>query len=183
MILSDETIRQMAKDTSLNFITPFKEENVQPASYDITIGNSFTCERECLQDTTLLTKPKTFDQPVEYYTYVCGSYRLEPKKFVLATTQEYFHLPNDVTAFVEGRSSIGRFGLFIQNAGWVDPGFEGQITLELFNASDRPIIIPVGARVGQLVFALMDRPAKNPYNGKYQGQTGATGSMIYKDFE
>ena len=182
MILSDETIRQMAKDTSLNFITPFKEENVQPASYDITIGDSFTSEREYTDNGELITGPKRFDEPVPYVTVTCNSYALGPKKFVLATTKEYIKLPHNITAFVEGRSSIGRLGLFIQNAGWVDPGFEGQITLELFNASDRTIIIPVGARVGQLVFAMMDVVAEKPYNGKYQGQTGATGSMIYNDF-
>ena len=92
-------------------------------------------------------------------------------------------LPNNLTAFVEGRSSIGRLGLFTQNAGWVDPGFEGEITLELFNANRSAIELRSGRRVGQLVFAQMDQEAQNPYRGKYQGQRGATGSRIYMDKE
>ena len=106
-----------------------------------------------------------------------------PGQFVLATTMEYFRLGDDLTAFVEGRSSIGRLGLFIQNAGWVDPGFEGEITLELYNASRCAIELEAGRRVGQLVFAQLDRHAETPYRGKYQGQRGATGSRIYMDKE
>jgi len=74
-------------------------------------------------------------------------------------------------------------GLFIQNAGWVDPGFRGEITLELYNANRCAIELKAGRRVGQLVFAKMDEPAEHPYRGKYQGQTGATGSMVYLDPE
>ena len=94
-----------------------------------------------------------------------------------------FELPDNLTAFVEGRSSLGRMGLFIQNAGWVDPGFKGEITLELYNANRCAIELKAGRRVGQLVFAEMDDVALNPYCGKYQGQTGATGSRVYKDKE
>ena len=89
----------------------------------------------------------------------------------------------DLTAFVEGRSSLGRMGLFVQNAGWVDPGFEGEITLELFNANRCALELRSGRRVGQLVFAQLDEAAKNPYAGKYQGQRGATGSRVYLDPE
>jgi dCTP deaminase len=74
-------------------------------------------------------------------------------------------------------------GLFIQNAGWVDPGFEGEITLELFNANRCAIELQSGRRVGQLVFAQMDDTALNPYHGKYQGQKGATGSRVFLDEE
>lgn len=96
---------------------------------------------------------------------------------------EYIELTNDLTAFVEGRSSLGRMGLFIQNAGWVDPGFKGEITLELYNANRCAIELKAGRRIGQLVFAKMDNAALNPYNGKYQGQKGATGSKVFLDKE
>ena len=81
------------------------------------------------------------------------------------------------------RSSIGRIGLFIQNAGWVDPGFKGQITLELYNANSLPIRLRVGRRICQLVFCKMDQQAKNPYDGKYQGQRFSTGSRVFMDSE
>ena len=108
---------------------------------------------------------------------------LLPGQFVLATTMEYIGLPDNLTAFVEGRSSLGRMGLFIQNAGWVDPGFQGEITLELFNANRCAIELKAGRRVGQLVFAELDQTAQNPYRGKYQGQKGATGSRVFLDAE
>lgn len=178
MILSDKTIISMLKDNKLCDLTKceLSENAIQPASLDITIGRSFSTP---LQPKDFIID---FDEPLQYTSIESDTYVLLPKHFVLATTMEYFVLPDNITAFVEGRSSIGRLGLFIQNAGWVDPGFEGQITLELFNASDYSIKIRSGTRVGQLVFAKMDEDAENPYRGKYQGQTGATGSMIYKDF-
>lgn len=183
MILSDRTIQKyiqcdiLCDTTKSTKLTP---EAVQPASLDITIGNSFSVIKSA--DICPTEGIIELDKPVEYAIIETDNYLLLPKQFVLATTQEYIKLPNNVTAFVEGRSSIGRLGLFIQNAGWVDPGFEGQITLELFNASNWAINIKSGTRVGQLVFAQMDYSAKNPYKGKYQGQTGATGSRIYQDF-
>lgn len=106
-----------------------------------------------------------------------------PNLFILATTMEYFELPNNLTAFVEGRSSLGSMGLFIQNAGWVDPGFKGEITLELYNANRCAIELKTGRRVGQLVFAQLDDVALNSYSGKYQYQKGATGSKVFLDNE
>ena len=110
-------------------------------------------------------------------------YLIPPHSFILATTKEYFEIPNDMTAFVEGRSSVGRIGLFVENAGWVDPGFKGNITLELFNANSLPIEVESGRRICQLVFCKMDKSSVNPYKGKYLGQKGATGSLVFKDRE
>ena len=106
---------------------------------------------------------------------------IPPHSFLLATTVEFIRIPANVTAFVEGRSSIGRMGLFIQNAGWVDPGFEGNITLELFNANRLPLRLASGRRICQIVFAFMDKATRTPYAGKYQGQRGTVGSRIFKD--
>lgn len=183
MILSDKTLSKMVANGLIDFdrsettLETVYETQIQPASIDITIGDTFSTISN-VQNGGIID----FDVPVEYRTTKRDSYVLLPKQFVLATTREYIKLPNNMTAFVEGRSSIGRLGLFIQNAGWVDPGFEGQITLELFNATEWALNIKAGDRVGQLVFAKMDRDAVNPYKGKYQCQTGATGSMIYKDY-
>ena len=84
---------------------------------------------------------------------------------------------------MEGRSSIGRLGLFIQNAGWGGPGCEGAITLEHYNANNTPVHITLGRRICQLVLAQADQPVANPYRGKYQGQSEATGSRAYLDEE
>ena len=164
MILSDKAILERLENGTLS-ISPLEREQVQPASVDIRLGNTFSVIE---------------DSPSGVIT---DAYVLLPGQFILASTMEYFILPGDLTAFVEGRSSLGRMGLFIQNAGWVDPGFEGEITLELFNANRCAIELRAGRRVGQLVFARMEGAATRPYRGKYQGQRGATGSRVYLDQE
>ena len=174
MILSDKTINKMIEEKTL-VVQPLTEEQIQPASVDIRLGNTFSV----VDDTP--SGIISLDSKIGYKTITADTYLILPGQFVLATTMEYFELPDNLTAFVEGRSSLGRMGLFIQNAGWVDPGFKGEITLELYNANRCAIELKSGRRVGQLVFAELDDHALNPYNGKYQGQTGATGSRVFMD--
>jgi dCTP deaminase len=176
MILSDKTILKMIAEKSL-IIEPLERNQIQPASVDIRLGKTFSIVEDSSAGIINLEKE------IKYKTITSDTYILLPNQFVLATTMEYFELPNDLTAFVEGRSSLGRMGLFIQNAGWVDPGFKGEITLELYNANRCAIELRAGRRVGQLVFAKMDDIALNPYSGKYQGQRGATGSRVFLDNE
>lgn len=176
MILSDKTLFKMLDEKTL-LIEPLEKGQVQPASVDIRLGNTFSI----VEDSSIGII--NLENEIKYKTITSDTYILLPNQFVLATTMEYFDLPNDVTAFVEGRSSLGRMGLFIQNAGWVDPGFKGEITLELYNANRCAIELKAGRRVGQLVFAKMDNAALNPYDGKYQGQKGATGSKVFMDCE
>ncbi len=176
MILSDKTLMKMLEKKEL-VVEPIEKEQIQPASIDIRLGNTFSI----VEDTS--TGIINLEDEIKYKTITSDTYILLPNQFVLATTMEYFDLPDDLTAFVEGRSSLGRMGLFIQNAGWVDPGFKGEITLELYNANRCAIELKAGRRVGQLVFAKMDDKALNPYNGKYQGQRGATGSRVFMDKE
>lgn len=174
MILSDRTILSLINEGAL-VIEPLEKKQIQPASIDIRLGNTFSIVEDSSSGII------TLENPISYKEIKADRYLLLPGQFVLATTMEYITLPNDLTAFVEGRSSLGRMGLFIQNAGWVDPGFSGEITLELYNANRCAIELQAGRRIGQLVFAKMDQAALNPYAGKYQGQRGATGSKIYLD--
>ena len=176
MILSDKTLTKMLEEGTL-VAEPIEPAQIQPASIDIRLGNTFSIVKDSSTGIINLA------DKIEYETIETDTYVLLPGQFVLATTMEYFELPDDLTAFVEGRSSLGRMGLFIQNAGWVDPGFNGEITLELFNANRCAIELKAGRRVGQLVFAKMDEKALNPYCGKYQGQRGATGSRVFQDKE
>lgn len=176
MILSDKTILKMLEEKTLS-ISPLEKEQIQPASVDVRLGDTFSIvEDSC-------TGIINLENEIKYKTIKSDTYILLPNQFVLATTKEFIDLPNNLTAFVEGRSSLGRMGLFIQNAGWVDPGFKGEITLELYNANRCAIELKAGRRIGQLVFAQMDDTALNPYRGKYQGQKGATGSRVYLDTE
>ncbi len=177
VILSDTTLRHLVEKGEIG-VDPLGENAIQPASVDCRLGNTFLLMKS-------QEEQKTIDMDEEFsYEKICqDTFVLAPHTFILATTQEYITLPANVTAFVEGRSSIGRLGLFIQNAGWVDPGFHGSITLELYNASPLPIKLCAGRRICQLVFCFMDQKAASPYAGKYQGQKGTMGSLIHKDSE
>ena len=174
MILSDRTLIKMLKERTLS-VSPLEPEQIQPASIDIRIGNTYSIAEDSPSGIIRLSEEAAYRQ------ITADKYILLPGQFVLATTMEFVELPDNLTAFVEGRSSLGRLGLFIQNAGWVDPGFKGEITLELFNASRCAIELTAGRRIGQLVFAQLDDHALNPYQGKYQGQRGATGSRVFLD--
>lgn len=173
-ILSDSTLRGLLASGDLA-VEPLDDNQIQPASIDLRLGDHFLKVDENRLDALRL------DCEIQYEELTQDQIVLPPHSFLLATTREHIRLPHDLTAFVEGRSSIGRIGLFIQNAGWVDPGFEGTITLELYNANRLPIRLQSGRRICQLVFARMDQVADRPYSGKYQGQSGATGSRIAQD--
>lgn len=176
MVISDKTLKKMLASGEL-VIEPLSPQGVQCSSVDCRLGNKFLL----VEDTNMGII--TLDSKIVYREIESESIIIPPKSFVLATTQEYIKLPDNVTSFVEGRSSIGRMGLFIENAGWVDAGFEGRITLELFNANSLPIKLDAGRRVCQLVFVKMDQSAQEPYSGKYQGQQTTVGSRVYDDAE
>ncbi len=175
MILSDKSIRQYLREGKLK-IEPLDDYQIQPASIDLILDKNFLQVSKKGEFLNLTT-------PAQYEHIEKKKMILLPHSFVLATTKERVEVPNFLAAFVEGRSSVGRMGLFIQNAGWVDPGFCGQITLELYNANDLPIEIEAGRRICQIVFAEMDQPVEFSYRGKYQNQKGATSSRIFDDTE
>ena len=184
MILSDYSIARLIDRSKLRFVVKNKvlrsnEVNIQPASVDLRLGDTFLIPSPSTEPVDITSDSAVADMWTEYKN---KSIVINPNEFILATTMETIWLPDDLTAFVEGRSSIGRLGLFIQNAGWVDPGFVGDITLEMFNASPYPIKLTSGMRICQLVLAKLDSYAEHAYKGKYQYQSGATASKIYKDF-
>jgi dCTP deaminase len=176
VIISDETLRQMMESGSI-VVEPMESYQIQPASIDLRLGSHFLKIDENEVDSLSL------EEEPQYVEIRKEEIVIPPRSFLLATTMEAIKIPPNVTAFVEGRSSIGRMGLFVQNAGWVDPGFEGTITLELFNANPLPLRLASGRRICQIVFALMDRGTAHPYRGKYQGQARAVGSRIHQDKE
>ena len=113
---------------------------------------------------------------------------LHPGEFVLGATAERLALPDDLVARIEGKSSLGRLGLLIHStAGFIDPGFDGHITLELSNVANLPITLYPGMRIGQVSFLTMTTPAEHPYGSskvgsKYQGQRGPTPSRYFENF-
>lgn len=108
---------------------------------------------------------------------------IHPGEFILGSTIEELNVPNNLVARVEGRSSYGRLGIIVHaTAGYIDPGFEGDITLEIQNLGNAPVKLYPEDRVCQVVFETMTGEAETPYgektDTKYMGQTGATGSKL-----
>jgi dCTP deaminase len=108
---------------------------------------------------------------------------------VLGSTFERVELPNDLVARLEGKSSLGRLGLLIHStAGYVDPGWEGNLTLELSNVANLPITLYDGMKIGQISFQRLTSPAEVGYGdarigSKYRGQRDPTASLYHLDFE
>ncbi|MGA1599366.1 MAG: dCTP deaminase [bacterium] len=149
---------------------------IGPSSVDLTLSNSFSWPDPQTEEIVL-------GEPVRHQSVSTDRFVLRPHHFVLASTSETISVPEHMAAYVEGRSSIGRLGLQVQNAGFIDAGFRGQITLELANQSEFPIVLTPGTRICQIVFVQMAEPAEQPYSGKYGGQTGATPSRLEEDPE
>jgi dCTP deaminase len=169
LILSDKGITQRLTDGSL-VIEPLEPEQIQPASVDMHLGKEFLLVDENRQARLLA------GEEVHYSRIADDKIVVPPQSFILVMTKQFVKLPGDLTAFVQGLSSMGRMGLLIQNDGWVDPGFEGTLTLAFLNANRIPIELQAGCRICQLAFALLDQPATDPYHGKYQGYRGVIGS-------
>lgn len=170
MLLNDAQLEDYAEDN----ISPMTHVKIGPSSIDLSLSGSYS-QIVPAKNVIIL------GEPVGYIKFDSGIYCLQPNEFILASTNEYLNIPDDKAGYVEGRSSIGRIGLQVQNASFIDAGFEGQITLELNNQSKYPILLKPGVRICQLVLFEMTGPAQQPYCGKYQGQRGATASKLEKD--
>lgn len=166
MILNDQKI----KDS--NIIKPFNDDGLQSHSYDCMLSPMFKLQSK---EYNGIWHDKNLTDSAKAYPH-----RLEPGEFALACTQEYITLPADIIGFVQGKSSIGRGGLQIENAGLIDPLFHGQITLELYNASKWPYNLHSGMYICQLYFHQVEPAVIKPYDkfGKYNGQTGPTTAKI-----
>jgi dCTP deaminase len=186
MIFSDRTIKQAVAEARI-IIDPYDEAMVQPSSIDLRCDASF---RVFENHKYALIDPKA---PQEGLTKQVDAtpdepFILHPGEFVLGATAEVIGLADDIVARLEGKSSLGRIGLLIHStAGFIDPGFNGQVTLELSNVANLPIAIYPGMKIGQVSFYQLSTPAENPYGSvgagsKYQGQRGPTASRAHRDF-
>ena len=176
VVLSDRDIKAEIAAGRI-VIEPLCEQNVQPASVDVCLGsNSTHTSIDPLVAQEGLTE--SIDVP-EGDVFV-----LHPGQFALGTTLERIVIPDDILGKLEGKSTLGRLGLMIHStAGYVDPGWDGELTLELSNVANLPIILHPGMRIGQLSFERMSSPVERPYGSEnlgshYQGQRGATPSHV-----
>ncbi len=187
MIFSDRTIREAIASGRIR-LDPYDPALVQPSSVDVRCDYRFRVF-ENHRYPHIDPKAPQADLTTEIKASESDPFILHPGEFVLGTTLETVGLGNDVVARLEGKSSLGRLGLLIHStAGFIDPGFEGQVTLELSNVANLPITIYPGMKIGQISFYQMTTAADHPYGSpelgsKYQGQAGPTASRMFEDFE
>ena len=168
-------------------IDPFSPNDVQPASVDLHLtnkilvfNNSSAPYIDLMKEIPNLTSEVTIpnDQP----------FILHPGEFVLGSTLEKISLSNKIVARIEGKSSLGRLGLLIHStAGFVDPGWNGNLTLELANVSRLPITLYFGMRIGQISFSFLTSEVDKEYGNKdlksrYQNQNSPLASRAHIDF-
>lgn len=184
MVLSDRSIKEQLLAGRIR-IEPLDPDDIQPSSVDLHLGAKFQVFRNSRypyidpmreQAGLMELVGATLEEP----------FVLHPGEFVLGATIERIVLPEDIVARLEGKSSLGRLGLLIHStAGYVDPGWDGTLTLELSNVANIPIVLTPGMPIGQISFAEMttavDRPYGTPGLGsRYQGQVDPTPSRGYE---
>ena len=186
MLLADRDIRAAIAAGRVG-LEPYDAEMVQPSSVDVRIDRYFRVFENHRYphidpsveqaELTRLVEPEG-DEP----------FILHPGEFVLGSTYEVVSLPDDVSARLEGKSSLGRLGLLTHStAGFIDAGFSGHVTLELSNVATLPIKLWPGMKIGQLCFFRLTSPAEAPYGSgaqgsRYQGQRGPTPSRSFQNF-
>src|SRR5918997_1838744 len=186
-VLSDRDIRAAMQAGRVR-IDPYDATCLQPSSVDLHLDADFRVFRnnrypfiDVRAPQPDLTEPVTIgdDEP----------FILHPNEFVLGQTLEWVELPDDLVARLEGKSSLGRLGLLIHStAGYVDPGWRGNLTLELSDVANLPIALYYGMKIGQISFFRMSSVVERPYGSrelgsKYQGQSTPTASAFYRDFD
>ena len=158
MMLSDRNILELQGETDL--IYPFYYNQLQPCSYDLRLG----CDLKTIHGKTINLND--------------SDYTLKPNEFILGSTFEHVSIPNNISAFVDGKSSLGRLGIAVHiTAGFIDAGFEGNVTLEIKNNSDKQFKLSEGMLIGQLIFFELKSECMRPYgsdglNSHYQNSEG-----------
>jgi dCTP deaminase len=186
VLLSDRDIKAEIDGGRVR-LEPYDEAMVQPSSIDVRLDRYFRLFDnhkypfiDPAEDQPDLTRLIEVERGEPFI--------LHPGEFVLGSSFEIVTLPSDLAARLEGKSSLGRLGLVTHStAGFVDPGFNGHVTLELSNAATLPIKLWPGMKVGQLCFFRLSSPAENSYGSakygsRYQGQRGPTASRSFQNF-
>lgn len=175
MLLSDGEIQTLIEGKQIG-IAPFHPECLNPASVDLTLHPTIRVPNILTEHIDVAAVPEGYTDLV---TMGESGWRLDPGDFILASTTEVVELPDDLVARVEGKSSIGRLGLAVHvTAGYVDPGFRGQVTLEIANLAPWSILLRPHMRIAQIAFTRMQEPSLAPYGqvGHYANQVGPTES-------
>jgi dCTP deaminase len=186
MLMSDRDIRASIEAGQIG-LEPLDMSLLQPSSFDVRIDRFF---RLFDNHKYAFIDPAEQQDDLTRFVEVAPDepFILHPGEFVLGSTYEFVSLPDNIAARLEGKSSLGRLGLVTHStAGFVDPGFNGHVTLELSNMATLPIKLWPGMKIGQLCFFQLSSPSETPYGSakylnRYQGQRGPTASRSYMNF-
>jgi dCTP deaminase len=186
MLMSDRDIRASIEAGNIG-LEPLDMSLLQPSSFDVRIDRFF---RLFDNHKYAFIDPAEPQEELTRFIEVAPDepFILHPGEFVLGSTYEFVKLPDNVAARLEGKSSLGRLGLVTHStAGFVDPGFNGHVTLELSNMATLPIKLWPGMKIGQLCFFQLSSPSETPYGSakylnRYQGQRGPTASRSHLNF-
>ena len=186
MVLSDRTIKEeIAKGRII--IEPLIPDCIQPASVDLHLDKKLLVFKP-QRHPAYIDVRRSLDHLNELVELdEDDAFFLGPGEFVLVSTLESITLPDDVVGRLEGKSSLGRIGLLIHStAGYVDPGWQGNLTIELSNVAKLPITLYYKMKIGQISFLRLTSPVDRLYGAaelgsKYQGQTEPTASKYYED--
>ena len=187
MVLSDRTIKEEIGKGRI-VIEPLDASCIQPASVDIHLDNKLLVFKTWRHPFYIDVKQSVDDLSESVEIDEDRPFLLNAGEFVLASTLESITLPDDIVARLEGKSSLGRIGLLIHStAGYVDPGWQGHLTLELSNVAKLPVTLYYKMKIGQISFLRLTSPAERIYGSsglrsKYQGQSGPTATRYYEDF-
>jgi len=165
MILSDRDIKKIIKEKKLVFKPALIPDQIGPASIDLKLGSTFKffnttknhlldIKKGSLDKNIIISKRLKPNEP----------YILHPNNFVLAATEEYILVPDNIVLRVEGKSTLARIGVLVHTAGFVDPGFEGTLTLEISNQSNLPVALYPKMYICQVAVEYLSSPAEVPYN-------------------
>ncbi|HQA95912.1 MAG TPA: dCTP deaminase [Candidatus Colwellbacteria bacterium] len=184
MVLSDRDIKKVIKQKRLVFLPKLSPDQIGPASIDLKLGQQFKVFH--ISETSLLDTKKGIPLKVMRNYDNRESFILHPGKFILASTAEYMKVPSDMVLRVEGKSTLARMGILVHTAGFVDPGFEGAITLEISNQSDLPVKLYPGMYICQVAVEYLSSLAERPYNlrkkslyNKQKGPTAANPKNLF----
>lgn len=156
-------IDHIIKSGQAFLVNPYNEEMLQPSSVDLTLG----WELKNLHGKSVDLR--------------CGSYKIKPQEFILGSTFEKIHIPYDLCGHIDGKSSIGRLGVFVHvSSGFCDAGFTGNVTLEIFNASDKEFELYHGMKICQILFETLTHPVRKPYGTRGNHYQNSEGVVLSK---
>ena len=182
MILPDHEIRKLLSSGNV-VVEPLEPEQVQAACIDLRLGDEFRVFKSTSEAFIDSRNPKEYTQAVASDG---KPFIIHPKEFILGITKESIKIPDDLAAYLDGRSSLGRLGITAHiTSGWIDPGFHGKLVLEISNLGKMPVTLYPGMRICKLLLFKLSSPCEVPYDkrksAKYRDQETVSESRIHSD--